>query len=109
MPFFGFFSVAPLMSSEKLTKPPKYRHCQGRALAVVTFDGKDFYLGGYETKESKADYHPSTHRRVVGVWRRLPTNDGLRVQRELSHPDRAKETIHNFGEEALFPRRPSAC
>ena len=51
--------------------PPKYRKHRRSGQAIVTLDGKDFYLGPHGTKTSKAEYD-----RLVGEWltngRRLP-------------------------------------
>ena len=35
---------------------PAYRHQKSRRLAVVTIDGRDIYLGKYNSPESKAEY-----------------------------------------------------
>jgi hypothetical protein len=42
---------------------PKYRHNKGKDLALVTFDGRDFYLGKYGLQESRAAYDP-----LIGHW-----------------------------------------
>ena len=41
------------MSSRKI---PSYRHHKARNFAVVTLDGKDVYLGEYDSPESRAKY-----------------------------------------------------
>ena len=41
------------MSSRRI---PSYRHHKARDLAVVTLDGKDIYLGDYNSPDSKAKY-----------------------------------------------------
>lgn len=50
---------------------PKYRKHRASGKAVVTLDGKDFYLGPHGTKASKLEYD-----RLIGEWltngRRLP-------------------------------------
>ena len=52
--------------------PPKYRKHKRSGQAIVTLDGKDFYLGPHGTKASEAEYD-----RLIGEWltngRRLPT------------------------------------
>lgn len=45
------------MPRTKTGTPPKLRHHTGSGQAVVTFKGKDFYLGLYGSKESEARYH----------------------------------------------------
>jgi hypothetical protein len=53
------------------TSVPKYSHHKASGQAVVTLDGKDFYLGVFNSPESKTHYD-----RLVGEWqangRRLP-------------------------------------
>ena len=55
--------------------PPKYRKHKRSGQAVVTLDGKDFYLGPHGTKASKLEYD-----RLIGEWlangRTLPTGPG---------------------------------
>jgi integrase len=52
---------------------PKYRHHRPSGQAVVTHCGKDFYLGPWKSKGSKAEYD-----RLIGEWlangRRLAAN-----------------------------------
>jgi uncharacterized OB-fold protein len=36
----------------RVKKPPKYRHYKPKNLAVVRIDGKDHYLGDYDSPES---------------------------------------------------------
>lgn len=52
---------------------PKYRKHRASGQAIVTLDGRDFYLGPHGTKASRIEYD-----RLVGEWitndRRLPTN-----------------------------------
>ena len=54
--------------------PPKYRKHKSTGQAIVTLDGKDFYLGPHGTKTSKAEYD-----RLIGEWlangRSLPKPD----------------------------------
>ncbi|NQT19264.1 MAG: tyrosine-type recombinase/integrase, partial [Planctomycetes bacterium] len=63
------------MSSVRQVRTPTYRHHKPSGRAVLTIDGKDFYLGKWRSEESKAEYQ-----RVVGEWlangRRLPTANG---------------------------------
>ncbi len=63
----------------RLTKSvPKYRKHKASGQAVVTLDGKDFYLGPHNTDVSRREYD-----RLVGEWqlngRRLPAkqSEGL--------------------------------
>src|SRR3954452_24036019 len=42
---------------------PKYRHYKPKDLAAVRLDGKDHYLGKYNSEESREKY-----RRVVAEW-----------------------------------------
>ena len=58
---------------------PKYRRHKATGKAVVTLDGRDFYLGPYGTKASKQEYD-----RLIGEWianhRRFPASPtGLTV------------------------------
>src|SRR4051812_27571918 len=46
--------VAPAMS--KALRVPSLRHHRPSGRAVVTLDGKDYYLGRYGSQESKAEY-----------------------------------------------------
>ncbi len=59
---------------------PKYAKHKASGQAIVTLDGKDFYLGPYGTRVSRREYD-----RLVGEWqqngRRLPADD---VQPPLS-------------------------
>ena len=59
----------------RLTKSlPSYCRHRASGQAVVTLDGKDFYLGPHGTKTSKLEYD-----RLVSEWlqngRRLPQNE----------------------------------
>ena len=55
---------------------PKYRKHRATGQAIVTLDGRDFYLGPYGTKASKLEYD-----RLIGEWlangRTLKTGDSL--------------------------------
>ena len=42
---------------------PKYRRHKRSGQAVVTLDGRDFYIGPYGTKTSKVEYD-----RLIGEW-----------------------------------------
>ena len=59
------------MPRKPAQKPPAYRLHKPTGKAIVTLDGRDFYLGPHGTKISKAEYD-----RLVGEWlangRRLP-------------------------------------
>lgn len=54
---------------------PKYRRHRASGQAVVTLDGRDFYLGAHGTRTSKAEYD-----RLIGEWlangRRLTASPG---------------------------------
>ena len=63
----------------RLTKSlPKYRKHRASGQAIVTLDGRDFYLGPHGTQTSKREYD-----RLVGEWqangRRLPVEPGTVV------------------------------
>ena len=55
------------------TAVPAYRLHKASGRAIVTVDGRDFYLGTYKSAASKAEYS-----RLTGEWlsagRRLPTD-----------------------------------
>ena len=51
------------MSSKTPPRLPMYRHHKARNLAVVRLDGRDHYLGPFDSPESHAEY-----RRLVGEW-----------------------------------------
>ena len=48
---------------KRKNKLPSYRFHKGSGQAVVTFSGKDIYLGVYGTKDSHAEY-----KRVIAEW-----------------------------------------
>src|SRR3954468_22299816 len=48
---------------DPLAKLPKYRHYKPKDLAVVRIDGRDVYLGRYDSPESREKY-----RRVLAEW-----------------------------------------
>src|SRR5690349_1836603 len=58
-----------MSAPSSLTRQPKYRHFKLRNLAVVRLDGKDFYLGEYDSKESWEKYY-----QLLANWKR---NSGL--------------------------------
>jgi len=47
----------------KTLRVPSYRHHKPTGQAVVTLNGKDYYLGKWNTKTSKAEYN-----RLIGEW-----------------------------------------
>lgn len=46
-----------MSSTARKIRQPKYRHYKPKNLAVVRIDGKDHYLGEYDSKESWQKYH----------------------------------------------------
>ena len=63
------------MSGIKRPRTPSYRRHKPSGQAVVTLDGRDYYLGRYRTKASRTEYE-----RLVGEWlangRRMPRPGG---------------------------------
>jgi len=57
--------------SERKLRTPSYRRHKPTGRAVVTLNGRDFYLGKWDTKASRQEYD-----RLIGDWlargRRLP-------------------------------------
>lgn len=51
------------MPDRSISRLPKYRHYKPKNLAVVRIDGKDHYLGRYDSPESHENY-----RRVLAEW-----------------------------------------
>jgi hypothetical protein len=51
------------MSRKRPQRIPSYRHHKPSGQAVVTLNGKDFYLGLWQSEVSKAEYE-----RLVGEW-----------------------------------------
>ena len=53
---------------------PSYRHHKPTGQAVVTLNGKDYYLGSHRSKRSKTEYE-----RLIAEWlaggRRLPDSE----------------------------------
>src|SRR6516164_4630814 len=67
------------MPSATSTRPPSYRKHKPTGQAVVTLNGKDHYLGRFNSPASKAEYD-----KLIGEWlacgRQLPDPDsGLTV------------------------------
>jgi integrase len=61
---YRFFPRPEAASMRRITKkPPSYRLHKPSNRAVVTLDGRDFYLGPYGSEESRAEYD-----RVVAEW-----------------------------------------
>ena len=62
----------------RTTKPPSYRKHKPTGQAVVTIDGKDYYLGKHATVTSRKSYDA-----LIGEWitggRRLLSRDGSHV------------------------------
>jgi integrase len=52
----GNYRIEVALTMSKNPRVPSLRHHQPSGRAVVTLDGKDFYLGRYGTQESKAEY-----------------------------------------------------
>jgi hypothetical protein len=53
---------------------PTYRKHRGTAQAVVSLNGRDFYLGPHNTRASKLEYD-----RLIGEW----LHQGRQIQSEL--------------------------
>ncbi len=70
-------------SFARSTRVPKYRHHKPTGQAVVTLNGKDHYLGPWNSAASRAEYE-----RLVGEWlasgRILPSGDGGLTIAELA-------------------------
>ena len=62
------------------SKPPKYRKHKATGQAVVTLNGKDFYLGPYGSKASRVEYD-----RITAEW--------LQNGRSLPRCDHADTTV----------------
>ena len=50
-------------ASQRRRRPPSYRHHKGTGQAVVTLNGKDFYLGVHGTPHSRQAYD-----RLIAEW-----------------------------------------
>ena len=68
------------MSTRRL-RIPKYRHYKPKNLAVVRIDGRDRYLGKYESPESHESYRRLTAEWIAGRKLRLPENVGASSSR----------------------------
>jgi hypothetical protein len=74
------------MSATK--NPPKYRRYRPKNLAVVRIDGRDVYLGKYDSPENWEKYgRLLTERRAHGISSSTPSADGNRT------PDRSDFTV----------------
>jgi len=62
--------MVPHMSQARRSNP-KYRHYKPKNLGVVRIDGKDHYLGRYDSPESWEKYH-----RLVAEWLSRGQNSG---------------------------------
>jgi len=51
------------MSKKQCFKTPSYRQHKASGQAMVTLNGRDFYLGQYDTKASRSEYD-----RLIGEW-----------------------------------------
>lgn len=59
-------------------KVPSYRHHAGSGQAVVTIDGRDYYLGKYRSAASRREYDRLIHEWLAG-GRQLPAAGGTSV------------------------------
>ena len=80
----------------RLTKSlPNYRHHKASGQAVLTLGGRDYYLGPYNSDESKAEYN-----RLIGEWaanhRHAPKSSQSRAE-----ADGPAESIHTLNEVLL--------
>ena len=55
--------------------PPAYRHFKARNLAVVRIDGKDHYLGRFNSPESREKYHV-----LIAAWHARRINGVAAIQ-----------------------------
>jgi hypothetical protein len=60
--------MQPLMSR----RIPKYRHFKPKNLGVVRLDGRDHYLGRYDSPESWEAYHRLIAQWLAGQGKPLP-------------------------------------
>ncbi len=79
---------------------PKYRKHRGSGQAVVTLNGRDFYLGPHNTRVSKREYD-----RLTGEWlansRNLPSgfaNDLMVAELLLRYWQHAQDYYRKNGE-----------
>src|SRR5262249_19041474 len=68
----------PMPDLHRRARLPKYRHYKPKGLAVVRIDGRDVYLGKFNSAESREKY-----RRVIAEWLAL----GEPVRAIRPHPD----------------------
>jgi integrase len=64
-------------SNPRRRKEPKYRHHKASGQAVVTLNGKDHYLGRFDTQESKIRYG-----RLIQQWWESPENFQPVIERD---------------------------
>jgi integrase len=67
---------------------PSYRHHKARALAVVTFGGKNHYLGPWQSPESYEKYA-----RLIAEWKR---NNGALINATSAVPEQSPLTINEL-------------
>ena len=67
---------------------PKYRHFKPKNLGVVRIDGRDYYLGKYDTDERFENYH-----RLLPEWRACGIG-GTRGQNEATASEALTVTEH---------------
>ena len=77
---------------------PKYRRHKSSGLAVVTLDGRDYYLGKYNSAASRSEFD-----RLVGEWMRngrqlLSQNDLALVELGSAYKKFAKQYYRKSGE-----------
>ncbi len=68
---------------------PKYRHYKPKNLAVVRIDGRDHYLGKFDSAESHEKYH-----RLVAEWLAGGTTNP--PAQEAAGPDRGGLTVNDL-------------
>lgn len=68
---------------------PKYRHHKAKDRAVVTIDGRDYYLGKYGSPESKAEYDA-----LVAQWMANGRRTPLHSPEGFSPPPGAAPAVH---------------
>jgi hypothetical protein len=68
---------------------PKYRHYKPKNLAVVRIDGRDHYLGKYDSAESHEKYH-----RLLAEWLAQGTTNAPAP--EAAGPDRGGMAVNDL-------------
>ena len=63
---------------------PKYRHYKPRYLAFVEIDGKRFYLGRYDSPESRNEYQRILNELYLKRQNKLPEHSAFEQPRPLS-------------------------